>query len=124
MGKTAGRGTKGTRARGTVPAGFEGGQLPLHRRLPKIGGFTPPSQRVYSTVNVGRLAAVAEGGQSWSPPELADAGLIRRGSQSVKVLGDGELDVAISVSAHAFSASARRKIEAAGGTVTELPESA
>lgn len=120
-GKAAGRGTKGTGARGRVPAGFEGGQMPLQRRLPKLPGFTPRNRVEYATVNVARLAdAFSEGGEV-TPDALREAGLIRRGSAPVKVLGDGELTRKLTVSAHAFSASAKDKIEAAGGTTTVLP---
>lgn len=117
-GKTAGRGTKGTGARGRMPAGFEGGQMPLQRRLPKLPGFTPRNRVAYTTVNVGRLGEVFDDGAEVTPQALHDAGLVRGGAAPVKILGDGELARSLQVSAHAFSASARSKIEASGGTVT------
>src|SRR5580693_6002417 len=119
-GKTAGRGTKGTKARYQVPAAFEGGQMPLHRRLPKLKGFSNAQfKTVYQIVNIGRLAELFPTGGEVTPETLADGGAVRRG-ELVKVLGDGDLTVALRVSAHAVSASARQKIEAAGGTVTLL----
>ena len=118
-GKTAGRGTKGTGARGTMRIGFEGGQTPLQQRLPKLPGFTPRNRVEYATVNVGRLGDVFEDGAEVVPDQLRRAGLVRRRSAPVKVLGDGELSIALVVSAHAFSASAERKISEAGGR-TEL----
>jgi large subunit ribosomal protein L15 len=119
-GKTAGRGTKGTKARYQVPAGFEGGQMPLARRLPKLKGFSNAQfKTVYQVVNVGRLAEVFPSGGDVTPETLAEGGAVRRG-ELVKVLGSGELTVALRVSAHAVSASAREKIEGAGGTVTLL----
>src|ERR1700759_3114714 len=119
-GKTAGRGTKGTKARYQVPAAFEGGQMPLHRRLPKLKGvFKGPFKTVYQIVNIGRLAELFPNGGEVTPETLAANGAVR-GGELVKVLGDGELSVALRVSAHAVSASARQKIEAAGGAVTLL----
>jgi large subunit ribosomal protein L15 len=119
-GKTAGRGTKGTKARYQVPVGFEGGQMPLHRRLPKLKGFSNAQfKTVYQIVNIGRLGELYPTGGEVTPETLADGGAVRRG-ELVKVLGDGDLSVALHVSAHAVSASARQKIEAAGGTVTLL----
>ena len=119
-GKTAGRGTKGSKARGKVPAGFEGGQMPLQRRLPKLKGFSnAPFKTTYQVVNTGRLAELYPAGGDVTPESLADNGAVRRG-ELVKVLGTGDLEVALRVSAHAVSASARQKIEAAGGTVTLL----
>jgi len=118
-GKTAGRGTKGTGARSTVPAGFEGGQMPLQRRLPKLPGFTPRNRVEFATVNVGELDAFADG-DAVTPDALRAAGLIRRGAAPVKVLGDGELTKRLEVSAHAYSASARAKIDALGGTASVL----
>ena len=119
-GKTAGRGTKGTKARYQVPAGFEGGQMPLHRRLPKLRGFSNAQfKTVYQVVNVGRLGELFPSGGDITPETLAEAGAVRRG-ELVKVLGDGDLTVALRVSAHAVSASARQRIEAAGGTVSLL----
>ncbi len=115
-GKTAGRGTKGTRARGSVHAFFEGGQMPLTRRVPKLKGFKPPARTVYGAVNVGQLEKV--GGTEVGPDELRAAGLVRKRDRLVKILGAGDLANAVSVRAHAVSASARSKIEAAGGSVT------
>jgi large subunit ribosomal protein L15 len=119
-GKTAGRGTKGTKARYQVPMGFEGGQMPLARRLPKLKGFSNHQfKTVYQVVNVGRLADLYPSGGDVTPETLADGGAVRPG-ELVKVLGDGELTVALRVSAHKVSAAAKEKIEAAGGTVTLL----
>ena len=116
-GKTAGRGTKGTK---TVSPAFEGGQMPLHMRLPKLKGFKNPFRVEYQVVNVGDLAQLFPEGGTVGPDELVAAGAVRR-NQPVKVLGNGDLDgVALTVSAHAFSGSARDKITAAGGTATEL----
>jgi large subunit ribosomal protein L15 len=113
-GKTAGRGTKGTRARGRVKAFFEGGQMPLVRRVPKLKGFKPPVRKVYGAVNVADLERV--GASEIGPEELRAAGLVRKRDRLIKILGEGEVDAALVVRAHAFSAAARRKIEAAGGT--------
>jgi large subunit ribosomal protein L15 len=119
-GKTAGRGTKGTGARKNVAAGFEGGQMPLHMRLPKLKGFRNRFRTEYQVVNVGDLATLFPAGGVVGPDELAAAGAVRR-NKLVKVLGDGDLaGVALTVSAHAFSGSARDKITAAGGSITEL----
>ncbi len=119
-GKTAGRGTKGTRARKGVPAGFEGGQMPLHMRLPKLKGFKNRFRVEFQVVNVGDLATLFPQGGTVGPDELVAAGAVRR-NQPVKVLGNGDLDgVVLTVSANAFSGSARDKITAAGGTVTQL----
>ena len=119
-GKTAGRGTKGTKARYQVPIGFEGGQMPLHRRLPKLKGFSNARfKTTYQVVNTGRLAELYPAGGDVTPEGLAANGAVRRG-ELVKVLGNGDLGVALRVSAHAVSESARQKIEAAGGTVTLL----
>ncbi|MGQ0576702.1 MAG: 50S ribosomal protein L15 [Pseudonocardia sp.] len=119
-GKTAGRGTKGTKARKTVPVAFEGGQMPLHMRLPKLKGFRNRFRTEYQVVNVGDLARLFPSGGTVGPEELVAAGAVRR-NQLVKVLGDGELDgVALTVSAHRFSGSAREKIAAAGGSATQL----
>jgi large subunit ribosomal protein L15 len=120
-GKTGGRGTKGTGARGRAPAGFEGGQMPLQRRLPKLPGFTSRNRVEYATVNLWRIEAAFEAGEEITPEALRDRGLVRRGGAPVKVLGDGELSKALTLSAHAFSASAREKIDAAGGSLTLLP---
>ena len=118
-GKTAGHGTKGTKARYQVPARFEGGQMPLHMRLPKLRGFTNPFRTEYQVVNLDRLAALYPQGGDVTADDLAAKGAVRKG-QLVKVLGDGELTVKVNVSAHKFSTSAKEKIEAAGGTVTVL----
>ena len=119
-GKTAGRGTKGSKARGSVPAWFEGGQMPIHMRLPKLKGFKNRFRVEFQVVNAGRLAELFPSGGTVGPDELVAAGAVRRGAP-VKVLGDGDLgDVRLEVSAHAFSDSARGKITSAGGTVTVL----
>jgi large subunit ribosomal protein L15 len=119
-GKTAGRGTKGTKARKNVSPAFEGGQMPLHMRLPKLKGFKNRFRTEYQVVNVGDLAQLFPEGGTVGPDELVAAGAVRR-NQLVKVLGNGDLEgVALTISAHAFSGSAREKITAAGGSVTEL----
>ena len=118
-GKTAGRGTKGTRARGTVPARFEGGQMPIHMRLPKLKGFKNRFRTEYQVVNTGRLAELFPQGGAVGPDELATRGAVRP-DLPVKVLGTGDISVALQVTAHAFSGSARDKITAAGGTVVKL----
>jgi large subunit ribosomal protein L15 len=118
-GKTAGRGTKGSKARGQVSAGFEGGQMPLHMRLPKLKGFTNRFRTEYQVVNLDRISALFPDGGQVTAEALADRGAVRPG-EPVKVLGQGEIQQAVHVSAHAFSGSARSKIEAAGGSVTVL----
>jgi large subunit ribosomal protein L15 len=119
-GKTAGRGTKGSKARDQVPAQFEGGQMPLHRRIPQLKGFSNLRfKTTYQVVNTGRLAQLYSDGGDVTPESLAAKGAVRAG-ELVKVLGTGEVGVALRVSAHAFSASAKDKITAAGGTVTTL----
>jgi large subunit ribosomal protein L15 len=119
-GKTAGRGTKGSKARHNIPEFFEGGQMPLHRRLPKLKGFSNARFKTsYQVVNLDRLATLYPDGGEVSPESLATLGAVRPG-ELVKILGQGELSVALQVSAHAFSATARAKITAAGGAVTEL----
>ena len=119
-GKTAGRGTKGTKARYQVSDRFEGGQMPLHMRLPKLRGFKNPFRVEFQVVNLDKLAALFPNGGTVGPAELVESGAVRKG-QPVKVLGTGDLGgVALQVSAHAFSASAKEKIAAAGGSVTEL----
>jgi large subunit ribosomal protein L15 len=118
-GKTAGRGTKGTKARYQVPIGFEGGQMPLHMRLPKLKGFTNPFRTEYQVVNLDKLASLYPSGGTVSVDELVEKGAVRSG-ELVKVLGTGEITVAVNVTAHRFSASAKEKIEAAGGTATLL----
>ncbi len=119
-GKTAGRGTKGTKARYQVPAAFEGGQMPIHMRLPKLKGFKNRNKVVFQVVNLERLAELFPQGGQIGPVELAEAGAVRHG-HPVKVLGAGDLGgVKLQVSAHAFSGSAKEKIAAAGGSTTEL----
>jgi large subunit ribosomal protein L15 len=119
-GKTAGRGTKGSKARTQVPEAFEGGQMPLTRRLPKLKGFSNSQfKTTYQVINLDRLAALYPDGGEVSPHDLAAKGAVRPG-EPVKVLGQGEVSAALRVSAHRFSATARAKIAAAGGTVTEL----
>ena len=116
-GKTAGRGTKGTKARYQVPAAFEGGQMPLHMRLPKLKGFKNPFRVEFQVVNLDRLGELFPEGGSVTVADLVAKGAARKG-QPVKVLGQGDISVAVQVSADAFSASAKEKIEAAGGTTT------
>jgi large subunit ribosomal protein L15 len=119
-GKTAGRGTKGTKARKNVPVGFEGGQMPIHMRLPKLKGFRNRFRTEYQVVNVGDLARLFPAGGIVGPDQLVALGAVRKGLP-VKVLGDGDLaGVAMQISAQAFSGSARDKIAAAGGSTTEL----
>lgn len=119
-GKTAGRGTKGTKARYQVPASFEGGQMPIHMRLPKLKGFKNKFKVTFQVVNLDRLAELFPKGGQIGIVELVEAGAVRKG-QPVKVLGTGELGgVTLQVSANAFSASAKEKIEAAGGSTTEI----
>ncbi len=116
-GKTAGRGTKGQLARSGpgIPGWFEGGQTPLHMRVPKLRGFKPPHRTTYVAVNVGSLEKYAADGKV-SPETLASKGLIRV-DEMVKILGDGDVTTAYEVHAHAVSATARQKIEAAGGSI-------
>ncbi|MBK5306220.1 MAG: 50S ribosomal protein L15 [Frankiaceae bacterium] len=118
-GKTAGRGTKGTKARYQVPAGFEGGQMPLHMRLPKLKGFKNPFRTEYQVVNLDRIAEHFPQGGTVGVEELVAKGLVRD-NNLVKVLGGGDLTVALQITAHAFSGSAKEKITAAGGSVTAL----
>jgi large subunit ribosomal protein L15 len=119
-GKTAGRGTKGTKARYQVPARFEGGQMPIHMRLPKLKGFKNRNKVVFQVVNLDRLAELFPNGGEVGPEQLVEAGAVRKG-QPIKVLGSGELEgVSLTISAHAFSESAKEKIAAAGGSATEL----
>jgi large subunit ribosomal protein L15 len=118
-GKTAGRGTKGTKARDQVPARFEGGQLPIHMRLPKMKGFQNRFRVEYQVVNLYRLSSLYPDGGEVNVEDLAAKGAVRRGER-VKVLGSGDLTVAVNVKAHAFSKSAKDKIEAAGGTTTQV----
>ena len=118
-GKTAGRGTKGTGARDRLPQNFEGGQMPLHMRVPKLRGFSNPFRVEYQVVNVSRLAELFPEGGSVGVDDLVAAGAVRAG-QPVKILGNGDISVPVQVSAQAFSASAKQKITAAGGTATEI----
>ena len=118
-GKTAGRGTKGTKARYQVPASFEGGQMPLHMRLPKLKGFKNPAKVTFQVVNLAMISKLFPAGGSVTVAELVAKGAVRKG-ELVKVLGNGDIDVKVSVSAHAFSATARDKVVAAGGTATKL----
>jgi large subunit ribosomal protein L15 len=119
-GKTAGRGTKGSNARSRIPATFEGGQMPIHMRLPKLKGFNNAFRTEYQVVNVAALAELFPRGGPVDVDALVAAGAVRKGAP-VKVLGHGELgSVKLDVTANAFSSTARDKIEAAGGTVTEL----
>ena len=117
-GKTAGRGTKGQKARGQVPLNFEGGQMPLHMRVPKLKGFTNPFRVEYQAINLDTIEA--SGLDEVSPESLHGSGLVGKGSL-VKVLGRGEISRKVTVRAHAFSASAEAAITAAGGTVERLP---
>lgn len=118
-GKTAGRGTKGTKARYTVPQRFEGGQMPLHMRLPKLKGFRNPFRTEYQVVNLDKLADLYPQGGEVTVADLVAKGAVRK-NELVKVLGAGEISVALTVTVDAVSASAKEKIAAAGGTVTEL----
>ena len=120
-GKTAGRGTKGqnSRAGGGVPPYFEGGQLPLIRRVPYIRGFTNMFKKQYSLVNIEGLERFSAGAEV-TPEALVQVGLIKNTRKPIKILGEGDLDRPLTVKAHCFSASAREKIEAAGGSVVEL----
>ena len=118
-GKTAGRGTKGTKARKNVPVTFEGGQMPIHMRLPKLKGFRNRFRTEYAVVNVGDLAKAFPQGGTVGVDELVAAGLVRKNTL-VKVLGDGKRAVKVDVTANKFTAAATEKIAAAGGSVTEL----
>ena len=118
-GKTAGRGTKGTKARYQVPAKFEGGQMPFHMRVPKLKGFRNPFRTEYQVVNLDKLMALFPDGGDIDPDVLAARGAVRRG-HLVKILGSGDVSVALRVKAHQFSGTAREKINAAGGTTTQL----
>ena len=118
-GKTAGRGTKGTSARYQVPHGFEGGQTPLHMRLPKLRGFKNPFRTEYQVVNLDKLSDLFPAGGAVSVEDLVARGAVRKG-QKVKVLGTGDISVAVDVTVHAFSASAKDKISAAGGSTNQL----
>ncbi|WP_148611366.1 50S ribosomal protein L15 [Nocardioides rubriscoriae] len=116
-GKTAGRGTKGTKARYQVPVAFEGGQMPIHMRLPKLKGFKNPFRVEFQVVNLDKLGTLFPEGGDVSVDALVAKGAVRKG-QPVKVLGQGDITVPVTVTAQAFSASAKEKIEAAGGSVT------
>ena len=118
-GKTAGRGTKGTKARYQVPAAFEGGQMPIHMRLPKLKGFKNPFKVEFQVVNLDKLNDLYPNGGSVSVDDLVAKGAVRKGLP-VKVLGQGEISVKVQVTANKFSGSAKTKIEAAGGSVTVL----
>lgn len=119
-GKTAGRGTKGSKARKNISPAFEGGQMPLHMRLPKLKGFKNRFRVEYQVVNLDRLAELFPNGGAVGPDELVESGAVRKG-QPVKVLGNGELGgVTIQVTAHAFSGAAKEKIAAAGGAAIQL----
>jgi large subunit ribosomal protein L15 len=118
-GKTAGRGTKGSKARNQIPASFEGGQMPIHMRLPKLKGFKNPFKVEYQVVNLDRISELFPEGGAVDIIGLASKGAVRAG-RPVKVLGTGEISASVQVTAHAFSASAKEKIAAAGGTTTEI----
>lgn len=118
-GKTAGRGTKGSKARDRIAPTFEGGQMPLHMRVPKLKGFKNPFKVEYQVVNLDRLAALYPSGGAVTVDDLVAKRAVRAG-RPVKVLGDGDISVAVQVTAHAFSQSAREKIAAAGGSTTTV----
>ncbi len=119
-GKTAGRGTKGLKARSKVRPGFEGGQTPLIRQMPKLKGFRNPNREEFTVVNVERLGAFSSGAVV-TPDVLRDAGIAKKRGK-IKVLGQGDIDVALTVKAHAFSAGAADKIKAAGGSIELIEE--
>ena len=123
QGKTAGRGTKGQKARagGSIPPWFEGGQTPLHMRIPKLRGFKNRFRKTFVAVNVGRLGDFAADGKV-SPDTLAAKGLIDKDAR-IKVLGDGAIDTKLEVHAHSVSATARQKIESAGGSIVIIAPS-
>jgi large subunit ribosomal protein L15 len=118
-GKTAGRGTKGSKARNQVPDRFEGGQMPLHMRLPKLRGFKNPFRTEYQVVNLDKLSELFPEGGEVTVEDLVTKGAVRKG-HLVKVLGQGDVTAKLQVSVHAYSASAKEKIEAAGGSVSQL----
>ncbi|WP_300081167.1 50S ribosomal protein L15 [Propioniciclava sp.] len=118
-GKTAGRGTKGTGARKNVSPAFEGGQMPMHMRLPKLRGFQNPFRVEYQVVNVGKLAELFPEGGTVTVADLVEVGAVRKG-KLVKVLGSGDVSVKLDVQVNAFTSSAKEKIEAAGGTATQV----
>ena len=115
-GKTAGRGTKGLKARNTLRPGFEGGQTPLARRLPKLPGFNNPNKETFTVVNVGVLAGAFGAGAEVNPEDLRSRGLVKHRGR-IKVLAEGDIDQPISLKVHAISEAAKKKIEAAGGSV-------
>ena len=117
-GKTAGRGTKGTKARGKVHPFFEGGQMPLVRRVPKLKGFKPIARRVYGVVNLDDLSAIDD--SEIGPDELRAAGLVHTRDKLIKILGSGEVERAVTVRSHAFSRAAKERIEAAGGSAVVI----
>jgi large subunit ribosomal protein L15 len=119
-GKTAGRGTKGLKARSKVRQGFEGGQTPLQRRIPKLKGFKNPNRVEFTVVNVDRLSDF-DAGATVTPDDLREAGLVKKRGK-IKVLGQGDLEVALTVKAHAFSIGAADKIKAAGGSIELIEE--
>ena len=114
-GKTAGRGTKGLKARSKVRQGFEGGQTPLQRRIPKLKGFRNPNREEFTVINVGRLGEL-DAGTTVTPETMREAGLAKKRGK-IKVLGEGDISVALTVKAHAFSAGAADKIQSAGGSI-------
>ncbi len=118
-GKTAGRGTKGTKARYQVPASFEGGQMPIHMRLPKLRGFKNPFKVEFQVVNLDRISELFPEGGAVTVADLVAKGAVRK-DKPVKVLGQGDISVAVQITADRFSGSAKEKIAAAGGTATEL----
>ena len=117
-GKTAGRGTKGTKARYQVPAAFEGGQMPIHMRLPKLRGFRNPFKVEFQVVNLDRISSLFPDGGTIGVDDLVAKGAVRK-DQPVKVLGQGDISVAVQITADKFSGSAKEKIAAAGGSATE-----
>jgi large subunit ribosomal protein L15 len=119
-GKTAGRGTKGAKARGQMPKWFEGGQMPIYRRLPKLKGFKNPNKETFAVVNVERLEGF-QAGTTVGPEELRAAGLVKKRGR-IKVLGQGDLSQALTVRAHAFSVGAVERIQAAGGSAEVIEE--
>ncbi len=122
-GKTSTRGHKGNKARGQINPNFEGGQTPLHRRLPQLRGFKPVNKKVYALVNVGRLQAEFADGASITPDLLIEAGILRDLHDGLKVLGGGEVTSKFTVHTNFISESAKQKLEAAGGTVEILGRS-
>jgi large subunit ribosomal protein L15 len=118
-GKTAGRGTKGSKARGQVPARFEGGQMPIHMRLPKLKGFKNPFRVEYQVVNLDKLSALYPDGGEVTVDDLVAKGAVRKG-KPVKILGTGDVSVPLQIKVHAYSGSAKDKIGAAGGSADEL----